>query len=100
MKDQIGRHYGGPCRTEIDVVEHPGGEVEVLQNIWDDSRQVTQEMPSTEGLSSKEEVRRALHESMTEMAILERMGFEFETCTDDIVIWSKDLSTSGENNDV
>jgi len=88
----IGEYYGEACGHQRDTVDYYGGEIAVLQNKWDDELQVTQTMPSVQGIDSKEGLRRTFHEAMTEMAVIESLGYDLDYCDDGVAFWSKAIS--------
>lgn len=91
MDNKIGEYYGEADGHCVDSVDYYGGEIEVIQNQWRDSLEVVQEMPEVDGIQSKEELRRVFHEAMTEMAVLESLGYSLDQCEDGVALWSKSL---------
>lgn len=91
--NSIGHHYSEANDNHVSSVPYYGGDIRVLENEWDDGEyMVTQEMPTVRHIEDEHELRRTFHEAMTEMAVLESLGYTLDYCDDGVAFWSKQLS--------
>jgi hypothetical protein len=90
--NSIGTHYLDAESNTVTTVEYYGEEITVYQNVFEDSVQVTQEMPEVSGISDSETLRAAFNEVLTGMAILESLDYELSNCDDGVAFWSKPIS--------
>jgi len=89
----IGEHYSDAVGNHVTTVDYYGGGVDVIENEWKDGEyMVTQKMPEVRNISDKAGLRKAFHEAMTKVAILESLNYELDECDDGVAFWSKTIS--------